>query len=210
MNSLESDEKVFYANEPTMFYYFGTDLDCNDQTLFDISRSTFRKAHGFFDEHNVDEVDGKLYLEDTRMIYDSVSETRSHFFAMYSGLFFLGVLFCIVFVLAAVMIMYYKQVTEGFEDKSRFEILQKVGMTKAEIRSSINSQVLTLFFTPLLVAGVHIAFAFPLITKLLMMFGQMDVGFLILVAVICFVLYSAVYVLAYVLTSKSNYRIVAR
>lgn len=210
MNSLEPDEKVFYANEPTMSYYFGTDLDCNDQTLFDISRSTFRKAHGFFDEHNVDEVDGKLYLEDTRMIYDSVSETRSHFFAMFSGLFFLGVLFCIVFVLAAVMIMYYKQVTEGFEDKSRFEILQKVGMTKAEIRSSINSQVLTLFFTPLLVAGVHIAFAFPLITKLLMMFGQMDVGFLILVAVICFVLYSAVYVLAYVLTSKSNYRIVAR
>lgn len=210
MNSLEPDEKVFYANEPTMFYYFGTDLDCNDQTLFDISRSTFRKAHGFFDEHNVDEVDGKLYIEDTRMIYDSVSETRSHFFAMFSGLFFLGVLFCIVFVLAAVMIMYYKQVTEGFEDKSRFEILQKVGMTKAEIRSSINSQVLTLFFTPLLVAGVHIAFAFPLIVKLLMMFGQMDVVFLILVSVICFVLYSAVYVLAYVLTSKSNYRIVAR
>lgn len=210
MNSLESDEKVFYANEPTMFYYFGTDLDCNDQTLFDISRSTFRKAHDFVDEHNVDEVDGKLYLEDTRMIYDSVSETRSHFFAMFSGLFFLGVLFCIVFVLAAVMIMYYKQVTEGFEDKSRFEILQKVGMTKAEIRSSINSQVLTLFFTPLLVAGVHIAFAFPLIVKLLMMFGQMDVVFLILVSVICFVLYSAVYVLAYVLTSKSNYRIVAR
>ncbi len=210
MNSLEPDEKVFYAHEPTMFYYFGTDLDCNDQTLFDISRSTFRKAHGFFDEHDVDEIDGKLYLEDTRMIYGSVSDTRSHFFAMFGGLFFLGVLFCIVFVLAAVLIMYYKQVTEGFEDKSRFEILQKVGMTKAEIRSSINSQVLTLFFTPLLVAGVHIAFAFPLIVKLLMMFGQMDVGFLILVAVICFVLYSAVYILAYILTSKSNYRIVAR
>ena len=144
------------------------------------------------------------------MSYDSVYRIRSEVFAMYSGLFFLGVLFCIVFVLAAVLIMYYKQVTEGFEDKSRFEILQKVGMTKSEIRSSINSQVLTLFFTPLLAAGVHIAFAFPLIVKLLMMFGNMDVGFLALVAVICFALYSAVYILAYILTSKSNYRIVAR
>ena len=82
-------------------------------------------------------------------------------------------------------------------------------MTKAEIRSSINSQVLTLFFTPLITAGIHIAFAFPLIVRLLSMFGNMDVGFLALVAVICFVLYSAVYILAYVLTSKSNYRIVS-
>lgn len=210
MNSLEPDEKVYYAHEPSMFYYFGTNLDCNDQVMDDIEDNAFHKASDFADEHCVKEIDGKLYLEETHMSNESVSETRSEVNAMYSGLFFLGVLFCIVFVLAAVLIMYYKQVTEGFEDKSRFEILQKVGMTKSEIRSSINSQVLTLFFTPLITAGVHIAFAFPLIVKLLMMFGNMDVGFLALVAVICFVLYSAVYILAYVLTSKSNYRIVAR
>ena len=210
MNEFEPDEKVYYAHEPSMFYYFGTDLDCNDQVMDDIESKAFHKADEFADEHRVKEIDGKLYLEETRMSDETVSNTRSEVFAMYSGLFFLGILFCIVFVLSAVLIMYYKQVTEGFEDKSRFEILQKVGMTKAEIRSSINSQVLTLFFTPLLAAGVHIAFAFPLIVKLLMIFGQMDVGFLALVAVICFLLYSAVYVLAYVLTSKSNYRIVAQ
>lgn len=209
MNEFEPDEKVYYAHEPSMFYYFGTNLDCNDKVMDDIESKAFHKADEFADEHRVKEIDGKLYLEETRMSDETVSNTRSEVFAMYSGLFFLGVLFCIVFVLAAVLIMYYKQVTEGFEDKSRFEILQKVGMTKAEIRSSINSQVLTLFFTPLLAAGVHIAFAFPLIVKLLMLFGNMDVGFLALVAVICFLLYSAVYVLAYILTSKSNYRIVA-
>lgn len=209
MNEFEPDEKVYYAHEPSMFYYFGTDLDCNDQVMDDIESKAFHKADEFADEHRVKEIDGKLYLEETRMSDETVSNTRSEVFAMYSGLFFLGILFCIVFVLSAVLIMYYKQVTEGFEDKSRFEILQKVGMTKAEIRSSINSQVLTLFFTPLLAAGVHIAFAFPLIVKLLMIFGNMDVGFLALVAVICFALYSAVYILAYVLTSKSNYRIVA-
>ena len=209
MNEFEPDEKVYYAHEPSMFYYFGTNLDCNDKVMDDIESKAFHKADEFADEHRVKEIDGKLYLEETRMSDETVSNTRSEVFAMYCGLFFLGVLFCIVFVLAAVLIMYYKQVTEGFEDKSRFEILQKVGMTKAEIRSSINSQVLTLFFTPLLAAGVHIAFAFPLIVKLLMLFGNMDVGFLALVAVICFLLYSAVYVLAYILTSKSNYRIVA-
>lgn len=209
MNEFEPDEKVYYAHEPSMFYYFGTNLDCNDQLMYDIAREAFHKASDFADEHCVDEIDGKLHLEENRMSNQTISSTRSDVFALYSGLFFLGILFCIVFVLAAVLIMYYKQVTEGFEDKSRFEILQKVGMTKAEIRSSINSQVLTLFFTPLLAAGVHIAFAFPLIVKLLMLFGQMDVGFLALVAVICFLLYSTVYVLAYILTSKSNYRIVS-
>lgn len=210
MNEFKPGTKVYYEHAPSMYHYFGINLDCDDKTLFDISQITFDRARDFADEHNVDEIDGKLYNEETLMSYDSVYRIRSEVFAMYSGLFFLGILFCIVFVLAAVLIMYYKQVTEGFEDKSRFEILQKVGMTKAEIRSSINSQVLTLFFTPLLAAGVHIAFAFPLIVKLLMMFGNMDVGFLALVAVICFALYSAVYILAYILTSKSNYRIVAR
>lgn len=193
-------------------YYFGMNLDCDDDLIYDILMEANSAYNEFITQNKPapEEIDGVMYKHSYRSYSTGICETRSEFFALYSGLFFLGILFCIVFVLAAVMIMYYKQVTEGFEDKSRFEILQKVGMTKAEIRSSINSQVLTLFFTPLLVAGVHIAFAFPLITKLLMMFGQMDVGFLILVAVICFVLYSAVYVLAYVLTSKSNYRIVAR
>ncbi len=210
MNEFEPDTKVYYANEPVMFYYFGTNFDCSDDVMKTVIDTISAGTYDFIDEHNVDEIDGKLYLEDTRKTYNSVCYYRSEVNAMYSGLFFLGVLFCIVFVLAAVLIMYYKQVTEGFEDKSRFEILQKVGMTKAEIRSSINSQVLTLFFTPLLAAGVHIAFSFPLIVKLLKLFGQMDVGFLALVAVICFALYSAIYILAYVLTSKSNYRIVAR
>ncbi|MGN0670283.1 MAG: ABC transporter permease, partial [Oscillospiraceae bacterium] len=210
MNEFEPDTKVYCANEPVMFYYFGTNFDCSDDVMKTVIDEISAETYDFIGEHAVDEIDGKLYLEDTRKTYNSVCYYRSEVNALYSGLFFLGVLFCIVFVLAAVLIMYYKQVTEGFEDKSRFEILQKVGMTKAEIRSSINSQVLTLFFTPLLAAGVHIAFSFPLIVKLLKLFGNMDVGFLALVAVICFALYSAVYIFAYVLTSKSNYRIVAR
>ena len=98
----------------------------------------------------------------------------------YGGLFFLGVLLGLVFIFAAVLIMYYKQVSEGYEDQSRFEIMQKVGMTKREIKKSINSQVLTVFFLPLVTAGMHVAFAFPMISKLLALFNLLNTKLLIL------------------------------
>ena len=74
----------------------------------------------------------------------------------------------------AVLIMYYKQVSEGYEDRSRFDILRKVGMSRKEIRQSINSQVLTVFFLPLAAAGVHMIFAFPIISRMLRVFGMND------------------------------------
>ena len=95
------------------------------------------------------------------------SNEKLEFFGLYGGLFFLGIILGIVFIFAAVLIMYYKQISEGYEDQSRFEIMQKVGMTKREIKKSINSQMLTVFFMPLIAAGVHLAFAFPMIYKML-------------------------------------------
>lgn len=82
--------------------------------------------------------------------------------------------------------MYYKQISEGYEDQSRFGIMQKVGMTKKEIRKSINSQVLTVFFLPLIAAGLHLTFAFPMISKLLVLFGLTNTKLLILVTVLCY------------------------
>lgn len=154
-------------------------------------------------------IDGRLYRRwDSAAAY-GVFEERSEYYGLYGGLFFLGVLFCAVFVAAAVMIMYYKQITEGYEDRMRYQILQKVGMTKAEIRSTINSQVLTMFLLPLFTAGVHTVFAFGFISKLIMLFGAMDVWFLALVALGCFLVYVVVYVIVYTLTSKIYYKIVA-
>ena len=135
---------------------------------------------------------------------------RADFYGAYGGIFYLGIILSLVFLLATVLIIYYKQITEGYEDKTRYQILQKVGMTKSEIRSTINSQVLTMFFLPLLMAGLHTVFAFGLISKLLMLFGAMDAGFLALVALICFAVYSVVYVLVYKLTSGIYYKIVAK
>ena len=110
---------------------------------------------------------------------------------------------------AAVLIMYYKQISEGYEDQSRFEIMQKVGMTKREIKKSINSQVLTVFFLPLIAAGVHVAFAFPIISKLLLLFGLFNTTLLIVVSIACYLIFALFYVLVYLITSRAYYDIVS-
>ena len=102
---------------------------------------------------------------------ESLAANRSDFYGAYGGLFFLGIMLSVVFSLAAVSIIYYKQVCEGYEDQSRFAIMQKVGMTKRDIRRSINSQLLTVFFLPMALSGVHLCFAFPFIHKLLLLFN---------------------------------------
>lgn len=134
---------------------------------------------------------------------------RSEFYSLYGGLFFIGVLLSFVFLFAAVLIIYYKQISEGFEDQNRFEIMQKVGMTKKEIRKSINSQVLTVFFTPLLLAGIHLAFAFPVIWKLLQLFYLSNLRLMILVTVVCFLIIGAFYTLVYKITSNAYFAIVS-
>ncbi len=140
---------------------------------------------------------------------EGVAKERADFYGLYGGLFFLGILLSVVFLFAAVLLMYYKQVSEGYEDQARFEIMQKVGMTKTDIRRSINSQILTVFFLPLLMAGVHLAFAFPMIYKLLILFGLMDLKLLILTTVGGFLIFTVFYVLVYRITSKAYYHIVS-
>lgn len=139
---------------------------------------------------------------------ECVGVERMDFYSTYAGLFFLGILLGIVFLLGMVLIMYYKQVSEGYEDQSRFEILQKVGMTEREIRKSVNSQVLTVFFMPLIWAGIHTAFAFLMIYRLLQLFSLHNMWLLIGITGGCFLGFGLVYVLMYLLTSKSYYKIV--
>ena len=147
--------------------------------------------------------------EQLNVLVEGRAQERSSFYGLYGGLFFLGILLGIVFVFAAVLIMYYKQISEGYEDQSRFEIMQKVGMTKKEIRKSVNSQVLTVFFLPLLAAGVHLAFAFPLIYRLLILFSLTNLHLLILVTVCAYLVFALFYVLVYRITSGAYYHIVS-
>ena len=140
---------------------------------------------------------------------ESKAGNRADFYGTYGGLFFLGIMLSIVFIFAAVAILYYKQLSEGYEDQSRFDIMQKVGMTKGDIRRSINSQLLTVFYLPLLMAGLHLCFAFPFIHKLLMLFNLDNRGLLVGTTAVSFAVFAALYALVYKLTGNAYYHIVA-
>ncbi|MCI2047184.1 MAG: ABC transporter permease [Faecalibacterium sp.] len=136
------------------------------------------------------------------------AEARGDFYASYGGFLFLGLFLGTLFLLATVLIMYYKQISEGYEDRSRFVILQKVGMSEQEVRASIRRQVLMIFFLPLLVAALHIAFAFPLIVCLFTLFSLSNVPLFAVCTVITFALFALVYVLVYLATARKYYQIV--
>ena len=141
--------------------------------------------------------------------FDSRAEGSAEFYGTYGSLFFIGILLSIVFVFAAVLIIYYKQISEGYEDAKRFEIMQKVGMTKKEIRSSISSQLLTVFALPLAFAGLHLVFAFPMIRKMLALLSLTDVALFMRTTLISFVAFGLFYGVVYRLTSRVYYRIVS-
>lgn len=175
-------------------YYFGFDLDESDDVKLDV--------YG--------QLSGWLAQKYEKYMLECRAAALNDYYGIYGGLFFLGIVFGGVFILAAVLIMYYKQVSEGYGDRARFDILRKVGMNDREIRRSVNSQVLTVFFAPLIAAGVHMAFAFPILTRLLGLFSMRDTGFLASVTLVCYCVFALIYVLIYALTSRSYYRIVSR
>ena len=183
-----------------MHDYYGFDLNCDEDKQSEIGKYLFDCIASVKAEHP-DEWAG--------VALDCAANDRADFYALYGGLFFLGILFGTVFIAAAVLIMYYKQISEGFEDKSKFGILQKVGMTKSEIRKSINSQVLTVFFAPLAAAGVHMAFAFGIVSRLLLLFGLTDTKLFAMVTLCCFVIFGILYTAVYMVTSSSYYKIVS-
>lgn len=153
-----------------------------------------------------DNREGLVYASYT---VESIAFNRGDFVGTYGSLFFLAILLSIVFLAAAVLILYYKQISEGYEDQARFEIMQRVGMTKTDIRKSINSQLLLVFFLPLLFAGLHLGFAFPFVHKMLVLFNLTNLKLLIGTTVVTFAIYAVFYTLVYRITSNSYYSIVA-
>ncbi len=152
-----------------------------------------------------------LYTEDGGCSYfcSCLPAERDDFFTTFGGLFFVGIILSAVFIFAAAMIIYYKQISEGYEDRGRFTIMQKVGMTRKDIKKSINSQVLTVFFAPLFFAGMHLAFAFPLVWKMLQLFHLNNIKAVILVTVEAFICFSVLYALLYKITAKAYFNIVS-
>ena len=177
-------------------YNFNTDL--GDEECVALTQGVMRTLG------EVEPEQGYMYL-----LAECRAEGSADFYGSNGALFFIGIMLTLVFMLAAVLILYYKQISEGYEDQKRFEIMQKVGMTKKEIRRSINSQLLTVFFLPLLLAGVHLAFAFPMIRRLLVLFSLYNVGLFVTTTLVSFGAFALLYTIVYRLTAKAYYNIVS-
>lgn len=180
-------------------WYYGFDTDAESEVQKTVKSKIYSKIGDF-----ADSADKHLIVS-----CDVREEERASYYSLFGGLFFLGILLSIVFIFAAVLIIYYKQISEGYEDQSRFEIMQKVGMTKKEIRKSINSQLLTVFFLPLSAAGAHLAFAFPMIRKILLLFNLNNIALFAGTTVISFVCFAVLYTFVYRITSNAYYSIVS-
>ena len=112
--------------------------------------------------------------------------------------------------MATTLIIYYKQISEGYDDRDKFIIMEKVGMTPQEVKKSIHSQILTIFFLPLIVAGCHVAGAFPLIRRILALLGLTNISLFILCILATLLIFGIIYALVYSLTAKIYYKIVSR
>lgn len=174
-------------------YLYGFDIDADNEESIQISKDIQTSFQGKYDDS---------YIE-------SAEASREDFFSLYGGLFFLGLFLGALFIMATVLIIYYKQISEGYDDKARFEIMQKVGMSRSEIKKSIRSQVLTVFFLPIVTAAIHIAFAFKLITKLLALLNLTNVVLFAWCTLGTLLVFALFYAVIYGLTARVYYRIVS-
>lgn len=199
-----AQQLVQYNTEVIESAYFKCYYGCNLDGTDDEQIAAMDVLNDKFAEINASQQEGINYVR-----YESYAFNKEDFYGSYGGLLVLGVLLGIAFIFAAILIMYYKQVTEGYEDQSGFIVMQKVGMTKRDIKQSINSQILIVFFAPLLLAGLHLLFAFPMISKLLLLFGLNRTQFLAMVALGCYLMFAVCYIIVYKMTSGVYYQIVS-
>ena len=198
-NSLAQEDDSLIATYIEESY--GFDLACDDEKQTEIYNTILERIGALTSQENG--------VEYPHYFIDSKAGGRIDYIAINGGLFFLGVLLGAVFLFGTVLIMYYKQISEGYEDQDRFDILMKVGMTRKEVKQSINSQVLTVFFLPLVTAGIHLAFAYPLISKILLLMSATEEKILIIVTICCYLVFALFYVIVYMITSKGYYTIVS-
>ena len=133
---------------------------------------------------------------------------KQQYLVLYGGFLFIGIFLGIEFLLATALIIYYKQISEGYDDKEKYEIMQKVGMSNREIKKSIKFQVLSVFFLPILVAVIHYSFAFKNITSLLSLFRLNNVNLFLLCSIATVIIFLIFYSIVYFITSKIYYKII--
>ena len=141
--------------------------------------------------------------------YQSQYAMQIEYLEVFGGLFFLGIFLGLIFLIAAILIMYYKQLSEGYEDQKRYEIMQNVGMSRKEVKQSIHSQVLIFFFLPLIVAIIHMAMAFKMIVKMFSFLVLSDTIVFVICTLIAIIILIIIYTITYSLTARTYYKIVS-
>lgn len=156
----------------------------------------------------LEQIQNEFYEKIPDGMMESRMLSRSSFYELYGGLFFIGIYLGSMFIMATVLIIYYKQISEGYDDRERYQIMQKVGMSKKEVKRSIRSQVLSVFFLPLIVAVIHVAVAFKVMTKILGVLNLTNVWLFTVCTIITIAVFAVFYIIVYSITAKEYYRIV--
>lgn len=167
-----------------------------------------------YEEHSkggktfIENINNKIEQSGLNVYVLTKESTKNDYMAVFGGFLFIGSFIGILFIMATALIIYYKQISEGYEDRQRFQIMQKVGLSLNEAKKSIRSQVLTVFFLPLIVAVIHVAGAFNMITKMLALFNLTDINLFFMCTIITIAIFAIIYGIVYWLTTKAYYKIV--
>lgn len=180
--------------------YGGMDVTASQEEQLKLSDDFDEYVNNF--SHNLQSEDGMVYNGTTRS--DAIAEMN----ALFGGVLFIGIFLSIIFMVGTVLVIYYKQISEGYEDRERFIILQKVGLDQKQIKQTINKQVLTVFFLPLAFAFLHLAFAYHMLSLILKVVGVVDSSMMLTVTLSICGVFALVYVFIFMITSRSYRKIV--
>ncbi len=201
LSEIDSMQQEVFGEQASNFtHYMYADISGTAQEIQDCTNRVGELIEVYNQGHNEEEC--MIVRVENR------EENKEDFLIFCGGFLFLGVFLGFVFLMATVLIIYYKQISEGYEDKTRFAIMQKVGMSPKEVKSSIRSQVLKVFFLPLIMACIHLAMAFPMMNRLILLFGMSNVGLFAICTIITIGVFTVIYGIVYGMTARTYYRIV--
>ena len=181
-------------------FYGGMDVTASQEEQLKLTDDFDAYVNNF--SHNLKSEDAMVYNGTTKT--DAIAEMN----ALFGGILFIGIFLSIIFMIGTVLVIYYKQISEGYEDRDRFVILQKVGLDQKQIKQTINKQVLTVFFLPVIFAFLHLAFAYHMLSLILKVIGVVDTAMMLSVTLSICGIFALIYVLIFMITSRSYRRIV--
>ena len=197
------DLKAFLDQHPnsSIFnqYYGGMNVTASEEEQLKLADDYAKFLNNFNRELN---------KEGSYVYGSNLADSSTQMSALFGGVFFIGIFLSIIFMVGTVLVIYYKQISEGYEDRERFIILQKVGLDQKQIKQTINKQVLTVFFLPLLFAFLHLAFAYHMLSLILKVIGVLDATMMLTVTLSICAIFLIVYVLIFMITSRSYRKIV--